>query len=306
MTQITFAENLKKYRLARGMTQEQAAEALGVNSQTVSRWECATTLPDALTLPVLAELYGVTVDDFYKKRSVAYENYAQRLAAVYEKTRDPEDFLRCALEYQKLMRSGELSVADKWNYAIIHHFMLTHCRDVAMTWYHKTLADNPDTDPNSYWRAASCRKKLFFDLGRGEEFLAEQTKRVERSNDPREWDILLESYITAGRYREGAAFFEKAVARFPDAWVLYIHGGEIAAAEKDYEKAFALWDRAGEIGTWFWDELYCKAACLDKMGEYEKAAALYTEIAEKLREAEYDVEAEMAMEEAKKIREKIR
>lgn len=49
------------------------------------------------------------------------ETYAQRLLAVYEKTRDPEDFLRCALEYEKLMKCGELSMKDKWEYATIHY-----------------------------------------------------------------------------------------------------------------------------------------------------------------------------------------
>lgn len=51
-----FSDNLKKIRLAKGLTQEQVAEKLNVNSQTVSRWECGTTLPDVLTLPELARL----------------------------------------------------------------------------------------------------------------------------------------------------------------------------------------------------------------------------------------------------------
>jgi hypothetical protein len=70
-----------------------------------------------LLLPEIAGLYGVMVDDLFKKQSVACENYAQRLSALYEVSKDPEDFLRCRLEYQKLMRSGELSMHDKWEYA---------------------------------------------------------------------------------------------------------------------------------------------------------------------------------------------
>ena len=74
MNQTIFCENLKKFRLSKNFTQEQVANNLNVNVQTVSRWECGTTLPDVLTLPVLARLYGVIVDDFYKKNSVAYNN----------------------------------------------------------------------------------------------------------------------------------------------------------------------------------------------------------------------------------------
>lgn len=67
MTNRILAENFKKIRLTKGFTQEQVADALMVNAQTVSRWECMATLPDIITLAELAKLYGVTVDDFYKK-----------------------------------------------------------------------------------------------------------------------------------------------------------------------------------------------------------------------------------------------
>ena len=120
MTQAVFTANLKKYRLEKGLTQEQVADTFHVNAQTVSRWECGTTLPDVLTLPLLAQLYEVTVDDFYKSGSIAYDNYAQRLAAVYEATRAPEDFIRCLAEYDKLQKTTVLSLADKWNLATLH------------------------------------------------------------------------------------------------------------------------------------------------------------------------------------------
>ena len=41
-----FSQNLKRFRIAKNMTQEQAAEVLGVSTQTVSRWECNRTSLD--------------------------------------------------------------------------------------------------------------------------------------------------------------------------------------------------------------------------------------------------------------------
>lgn len=73
-----FSDNLKKFRQQKNLTQEQAAEILGVSPHTVSRWECNTTLPDVTMLPKIAKLYCVTIDDFFRETSVAYENYAQR------------------------------------------------------------------------------------------------------------------------------------------------------------------------------------------------------------------------------------
>ena len=306
MNSTVFSENLKKFRTAKNLTQEQAAQALNVNAQTVSRWECGTTLPDVMLLPEIARLYEVTVDDFYRKHSVAYDNYAQRLASVYEKTRDPEDFMRCLLEYRKLMKEGDLSLADKWNFAIIHDFMLEYCRDTAMEWYDTTLACDPAEDPDSYRRAASCREELFFTLGRGDEFIKTQTEKAE--NDPDnllEWSLLIEAYISAHDYEKAYEWFRKASVRFPEEWILYMHGGDICEHLGKYDEAFALWDKAGELGTYFWDELYSKSFCYEKLGQYEKALEIRREISENLRANGYDVEAEMNENWMQRIRAKM-
>ena len=54
--------NLKAYRKETGMTQEQAAEALGVSRQALAKWERGDTLPDLENVIKLADIYGVTVD----------------------------------------------------------------------------------------------------------------------------------------------------------------------------------------------------------------------------------------------------
>ena len=307
MTNTIFAENMKKFRTAKGLTQEQVACALNINAQTVSRWECAATLPDVLTLPELARLYGVTVDDFYKKRSIAYDNYAQRLSSLYEKTLDPEDFLRCVLEYQKLMKHGSLSAADKWNYAVVHHIMLCDCKEKALQWYNKAIAEGPEADAHVYGRATSLRNKLLFELGRGGEVLQAQKNAVTTApNDPQAWEFLIEAHILAEDYEEAYAVFKKAVQKFPNNWVFYIHGGDICSSLKKYDEAFEHWDKAGTLGTDFYDEYYCKAYGYEAMGEYEKAYQTFLELADLLRRDSYDVEADMAVEDAQKIKLKMK
>ena len=54
---------LAELRRTRGMTQQEAADRLGVSNKTVSKWENGAGLPDITVLPALAELYGVTADD---------------------------------------------------------------------------------------------------------------------------------------------------------------------------------------------------------------------------------------------------
>lgn len=305
MKQTIFCENLKKFRLAKNLTQEQVADKLNVNVQTVSRWECGTTLPDILTLPVLARLYGVTADDFYKKNTAAYGNYAQRLAAVYEKTKMPEDFMLCLSEFKKLMRNSTLSVEDKWYYAMIHKWMLEYCKKTATEWFDNILNDGYNSDTNSFYRACACRISFLFDLGKGEEALCEQKARAEaNSENSKETNLLIISYIYADKLSEAYDCFLNAKERFPNDWELYIHGGEICAKLKKYNEAIEYFDMAGTIGTDFYDELYCKAMLYEKIGNFENAHKLYMEIAEKLRKNGFDVEAEMAEENAKRLNDK--
>lgn len=307
MTNYVLSENFKKFRTAKGLTQEQVANALNINAQTVSRWECGATLPDVLTLPELAQLYGVTVDDFYKKHSVAYDNYAQRLASMYEKTLDPGDFLRCVLEYQKMMKDGELSAADKWNYAVTHHIMMHECTETALEWYDKAIADGRSADAHAYERSRSMKNKLLFTLGRGEEVIRQQKAACEQTpNESSEFMFLIEAYILAEDYEKAYSVFRKAVERFPDNWTLYIHGGDICKRMKKYDEAFEYWKKAGEIGTTFYDEYYCMAYCYEDMGEYEKSYQTFMKLAELLRRDNYDVEAEMAEEDGMKVKLKMK
>lgn len=62
---MNIAGNIAKLRRERGMTQEALAEVIGVSAQTISKWENSTTYPDVALLPVLADVFDVTIDALY-------------------------------------------------------------------------------------------------------------------------------------------------------------------------------------------------------------------------------------------------
>lgn len=57
-----FGNNIKNLRKQRNLTQEQIAEAFGVSSQAISKWETNTSYPDISLLPVIADYFSVSVD----------------------------------------------------------------------------------------------------------------------------------------------------------------------------------------------------------------------------------------------------
>ena len=63
MEDCMFKDNLIHLRKMKKMTQEGVAEKLGVTRQAVAKWESGETLPDLEKCRLLAELFGVSLDD---------------------------------------------------------------------------------------------------------------------------------------------------------------------------------------------------------------------------------------------------
>ena len=53
-------------RKANGLTQQQVADKLNVSNKTISKWECNEGYPEITMLPVIAELYSVSVDELLR------------------------------------------------------------------------------------------------------------------------------------------------------------------------------------------------------------------------------------------------
>ncbi len=77
-------EQIKKYRIEKGITQEQLGQMIGVTTQGVSRWERGGT-PDAEILPRLSEILGVSIDTLFGREEQSLTmSLARRLSQMEE------------------------------------------------------------------------------------------------------------------------------------------------------------------------------------------------------------------------------
>ncbi len=303
----TFCNNLKRFRTTKNYTQEQAAEILGVSAQTVSRWECGNTLPDVLLLPQIAQLYCVTVDDLYQERSVPYDNYAQRLASVYEATKDPDDFLKADKEFKKLIKCGNASAEDLRIYGISHQFMMNYCMDKSLSIFDEVLETRSDRGETVYWRTKHQKMLLLSQIGKGQESICTQLSALENNSEiVEEWTCMIAAYLYNGDLDNAYTWFQKAIEKFPDNGTLFVYGGDICKRLQKYDEAFQHWNNALRCDPCYYDAKYSIGFCYEELGDFSKAYDIWCEIADSLEKDGYNIEAAFPKKLAQKCKLKMK
>ena len=119
--ELNIGMNIKRLRLAKGLTQEQLGELLMISTAAVSKWEAKNTYPDITMLFPLAEIFGVTVDELLG----------------YDEAKAKADVDKILAEYQRLYVEGrfadgkELIVNARKKYPHDYRIMNKYMWDVA-------------------------------------------------------------------------------------------------------------------------------------------------------------------------------
>ena len=103
---ICLGENIRRLRIAKGITQEQFGYEMGVSSQAVSRWENGATYPDITMLPLIADFFDVTLDELMGRGRELDSN-------------ERESFFK---RVQQMFRRGEIAEAlEAYNKILCKH-----------------------------------------------------------------------------------------------------------------------------------------------------------------------------------------
>ncbi len=95
---MELGKKLRALRLNAELTQEQVASRVGVAPQSVSKWELGTAMPDIASLPTIAGVFGVTIDDLFDL------TVEQRFARIESRIDVEENLLpELFLEYEEFL-----------------------------------------------------------------------------------------------------------------------------------------------------------------------------------------------------------
>lgn len=59
-------ENIKEFRLEKGLSQQKLAQLIGVSQKAVDYWERSVNEPKASYIIAMVRVFGITYDDFFE------------------------------------------------------------------------------------------------------------------------------------------------------------------------------------------------------------------------------------------------
>ena len=314
---MELGKKIRQLRFKAGLTQEQLADKLGVAAQSVSKWENAVAMPDITALPLLAEVFGVSIDDLFDLTAEQRLNRVEnRMDAEEDLPQDVfweyEEFLKTQLSDPKnKQRATDLIAYLYW------HKMNAYARKAAKyakeavrmapgvkgsQWVLNKAAGHAAWDWNvsnhtaaiDFWRETveadpSVRLPYLYLIDnlladhRADEAERYLTRlRALPDADP----ILNEIYrahVALARFDEPGAdrIVEELLAAHPDDAVCLFEAAQYYAAKCGYDRAIELYERSFQKTARrprFQDELMGIADIYQIRGDYRTAAETYDRI----------------------------
>ena len=308
---MKLGQRIRQLRYKAGLTQEQLAEKLGVGPQSVSKWETATSMPDIATLPLLAETFGVSIDDLFDLSVGQRLNRIENRLDIHEEL--PQDLFR---EYEEFLKTQLDDAQNKRRAAGLLAYLYWHrmnaCAQKAARYAKDVIRMAPGEKDCQWvlgraeghasrdWNISNHTKAVEFWRGVVEEnpgvrlpylylidnLLADHRadeaerylERASRLPDARPVKVqVYRAHIALARFDEKTAddIIEGLVAAHPEDSICLFEAAQYYAKKCDYARAVELYELSFEKETRrprFIDELMGIADIYEITGAYEKAA----------------------------------
>ena len=114
---LSLGNRIAYYRKLNAMTQEELSYKLNVSPQAVSKWEQQLSSPDIMLLPVIAEVFHISVDELFGRKI----NTEPVFSLVDNVPWEDDGKIRFAVfQGKKLFNHSETELSDGLNSINIH------------------------------------------------------------------------------------------------------------------------------------------------------------------------------------------
>jgi len=295
---MTINENIRALRLKNRLSQEKLGELLGVSGQAVSKWEQTLTSPDISLLPMLAEVFGVTIDALFEgvqaRKFPGYQGKKGELFAAYtHEGGTEEDFRKASDCYGEIILSGSATAEDYLCYGMLHRVRGMRDIEKALYFYRKLISDFNDKRDIHWMAAHQAITNLLTDMGRIEEAVKEHKKWRDTEPDCA-WAHVSYSYALecAGDLKEALEEIELALKLDANDCNAQTAAGDLCGKLGRCEEAIAHWTKAYELDPTCISCLFSKAEMFAQNGQKAQAVETFEEILNWLEANGYDMELE--------------
>ncbi|MBQ1376720.1 MAG: helix-turn-helix domain-containing protein [Lachnospiraceae bacterium] len=280
---MELGKKIRQLRYKAGLTQEQLADKLGVGPQSVSKWENAASMPDITALPLIAETFGVSIDDLFDLSTEQHLNRIENSLDINEELpqdlfREYEDYLKAQLDdTQNRQRAASLIAYLYW------HRMNSNAQKAAR--YAKDVIRMAPGEKDCQWVLDKTEGHASWDWNVSNHAKAIEFWRgiVEENPDVRlPYCYLIDNLLADHRADEAENYLERA-AKLPDARpvMVRVYQAHIALARFDAETADRIME---ELTAAYPEDFVClfeAAQYYAKKCDYQKAIQLYEQSFEK-------------------------
>ena len=319
---MELGNKIRQLRFKCGMTQEQLAERAGVTPQSVSKWENSVAMPDISLLPVLSEIFGVSIDEMFDLTSEQKLNRIENRMDVEEELSQDvfveyEEYLKSLLnDVKQKQRATELlaylywhrmnscskkvsvyardSIRNKPDEKVCQWMLQQAERHAAWDWninnhnnaieFYRELSEN---NPKSRLALYYLLDNLIADKRSDEAERALKKLESLENSDPI-INGVYKAHIALARYDEKNAdgIIESLLNEHPDESKCLFEAAQYYAGKSDLDKAIDLYERSFEKEQRrprFTDELHSIALICRIKGDYKRAADTYGRIIDLLK-----------------------
>ena len=340
---MELGKKIKFLRQKGGLTQEKLAEKLGIAPQSVSKWENGVAMPDITLLPLLAEIFGVSIDELFDLTAAQRLNRIENRMEIEEELpqevfKDYEEFLKNQLSSEQYKKRATGLLA-----ALYHHRMNSYA--VKVSRYARQAITLAPNEKNCQFLLGMAEGHAVWDWN-----ISNHSKAVEFYKELAEQNpdlrlpycYLLDNLIADRRADEAEKYLEAfsalpdsnpvitadycahiALARFdvktadgiienllkeyPDDSICLFEAAQYYAAKCDYPRAIDNYERSFECEKRYpryMDALQAITQIYEITGDYVQAAAVCDRVIDLLKN-EWGMTEETALKEAYSEKERL-
>lgn len=272
---MNIGKHIKTLRLAKGVTQEELAEYLGVSFQAVSKWETEASTPDIALLPNIAVFFGITIDELFH---ISNEAEFERIENMFwhERRINPETFAHCIRFLEGVLQEDPENIRAYSCLAYLYNHRAKSDHETAGEYAKKVLELDPEEKTG--WVAfleannGVCGDEWYDNHFEVISYFQEFLKR----NPDNYLGLygIVENLLDDGRYDEAVPYIER-IRAVKKNYQYEFYMGDVMFGKGRLQEGIDYWNAAVTHYPEAWQAYCSRADRFKKLGRYEEALADY-------------------------------